>query len=409
MFLTLSNFHPRRRADRRNPFPCGKMSFFASMKKWMIVHLLLGYVFLLSGVIVNILMLCSLVLWPFNKTLYRRINYYLAYSHWCELCALCAWWSNSDCILYVEPEDLKHVGKEHTVCLSNHGYEIDFLMFFILCERLHMLGGSKIYGKDILKFAPILGLEWYSTESIFLKRDWAKDKEIIQNYTKQMAAYPADLVSSLLFCPEGTRFTPEKHKTSLEISRKKGYPELKHLLLPRSKGFYVSMLGMKGKHAFPTVLDMTLAFRKDQPDPTFWDVVNGKQILGHLKIRRISINSVPTDTEEECAEWMRQLFVEKDKCLDYFSEHGCFEGSSVRLPRRLNDLIISLFWVAITCLPLIYYSGKIFWSGTIIQQLVFLSVTVFLSYVVRLLIGITEKSKGSKYGVQTVNNEEKTK
>ena len=51
----------------------------------------------------------------------------------------------------------------------------------------------------------------------------------------------------LLLFPEGTRFTPEKHEASLEVSRKKGYPELKHHLLPRTKGFAYSMQEMKGK------------------------------------------------------------------------------------------------------------------------------------------------------------------
>ena len=49
----------------------------------------------------------------------------------------------------------------------------------------------------------------------------------------------------LLFC-EGTRFTEEKHKISLEIAKKKGLPVMKHHLLPRTKGFVLSMQGVKG-------------------------------------------------------------------------------------------------------------------------------------------------------------------
>lgn len=51
----------------------------------------------------------------------------------------------------------------------------------------------------------------------------------------------------LLLFAEGTRFTEAKHKASMEVARKKGIPELKHHLLPRTKGFVLTMTGVKGK------------------------------------------------------------------------------------------------------------------------------------------------------------------
>ena len=50
----------------------------------------------------------------------------------------------------------------------------------------------------------------------------------------------------LLFC-EGTRFTADKHKTSMAVAKEKGLPLLKHHLLPRTRGFVHSMHGLKGK------------------------------------------------------------------------------------------------------------------------------------------------------------------
>ncbi|XP_053398098.1 uncharacterized protein LOC123553323 [Mercenaria mercenaria] len=52
---------------------------------------------------------------------------------------------------------------------------------------------------------------------------------------------------SLLLFPEGTRWTPEKHAICQKIAKEKGYPEYKHMLLPRTKGFTLSMQLMKGK------------------------------------------------------------------------------------------------------------------------------------------------------------------
>lgn len=44
---------------------------------------------------------------------------------------------------------------------------------------------------------------------------------------------------------EGTRFTEEKHQKSLEFARKNGLPELKHHLLPRTKGFNIILREVK--------------------------------------------------------------------------------------------------------------------------------------------------------------------
>jgi hypothetical protein len=45
----------------------------------------------------------------------------------------------------------------------------------------------------------------------------------------------------LLLYPEGTRYTKEKHDQSMEFAKEKGLKTLKHLLLPRPKGFHESI------------------------------------------------------------------------------------------------------------------------------------------------------------------------
>jgi hypothetical protein len=49
-----------------------------------------------------------------------------------------------------------------------------------------------------------------------------------------------------MFC-EGTRFTEKKHKESMVVAREKGLPELKHHLLPRTKGFSLLAKGAPGR------------------------------------------------------------------------------------------------------------------------------------------------------------------
>ena len=56
--------------------------FPAWFKSLTIVHLLMGYIYLASGFIVSFLLLVGMVIWPFNKNLYRQYAFYLTYAQW---------------------------------------------------------------------------------------------------------------------------------------------------------------------------------------------------------------------------------------------------------------------------------------------------------------------------------------
>lgn len=58
------------------------MGIYHEIKSMFITICFLGYVFIVSGLIVNFLQLCSCVIWPFNKQLYRKVNCYLALAIW---------------------------------------------------------------------------------------------------------------------------------------------------------------------------------------------------------------------------------------------------------------------------------------------------------------------------------------
>lgn len=61
-------------------------------------------------------------------------------------------------------------------------------MILFLCAII--VQNTKIYGKQILKYVPLIGWAWYFTESIFLKREWEHDEKIIQKDLQQATDYP---------------------------------------------------------------------------------------------------------------------------------------------------------------------------------------------------------------------------
>ncbi|XP_052242459.1 1-acyl-sn-glycerol-3-phosphate acyltransferase gamma-like [Dreissena polymorpha] len=249
------------------------MGAWSWFKGLIVVQLLLGYIFLASGFLVSFLMLVGMVIWPFSKTLYRKYTNFLSYALWSQFSFFAHWWSDAHCDLYISPEDQQMLGKEHCVCMVNHTYEIDWLMAWMMAERHGMMGNTKIYGKHMMRYIPIIGWTWYFTESIFLQRNWDEDKKILEKSISELVTYP-DPFWLLLF-PEGTRWTPEKHAICQKIAKEKGYPEYKHMLLPRPKGFALSMELMQGK--IPTVLDITVGFPTDRPEPSLMDAIAGKK------------------------------------------------------------------------------------------------------------------------------------
>jgi lysophosphatidic acid acyltransferase/lysophosphatidylinositol acyltransferase len=368
--------------------------------KFFPFHIILGYVFVVSGLIVCFLMLLTYIfVWPFSQRLYRKIVINLVYTHWCQFTFLGQWWSGSNCTMHIDDESvLQMIGQEHVIVLMNHKYDIDWLMAWILAERLNMLGGTKIYGKSSLKWVPLIGWAWMFTESIFLKRDWDKDKEIISRDLKYIRDYPDGYwVTLLLFC-EGTRFTASKHAASMEVAKKKGLPLLKHHLLPRTKGFVHSVNGLKGK--VPAILDLTVGFMPGSAEPTLLNIIQGKKCMAQMFARRIPLDSVPTDTDEACADWLQQHYREKDEIFENFFQNGEFTmGTKHDIPRRINDLVIWFIWTVVLCVPLFYYATGIFLAGSLMLKLV-ICATVVIGYIgVRLMIAVTEiRTSSSEYG-----------
>lgn len=55
------------------------MGLLQLLKSQFLCHLIICYVFLVSGLIINLLQLCTLPLWLVNKQLARRVNTRLGY------------------------------------------------------------------------------------------------------------------------------------------------------------------------------------------------------------------------------------------------------------------------------------------------------------------------------------------
>ncbi|XP_062384272.1 1-acyl-sn-glycerol-3-phosphate acyltransferase gamma [Sardina pilchardus] len=369
------------------------MGLLAYLKSQFVLQLLIGFVFVVSGLIINFIQLCTCVLWPINKQLYRRINCRLAYSLWSQLVMLLEWWSGTECMLYTDQKTVDMFGKEHVIIILNHNFEIDFLCGWTMCERYGVLGSSKVLAKHELLKVPLIGWTWYFLEIVFCKRKWEEDRDTVFKGLDSLKDYP-EFMWFLLYC-EGTRFTEKKHQLSMQVAESKGLPKLKYHLLPRTKGFTTTLACLKG--TVSAVYDVTLNF-KDKKVPTLLGIINGTKYMADMNIRRYPVDEIPDD-EKECAVWLHKLYQEKDALQEHYAKEGSFPGPTIRPPRRLWSLLNFLFWAFVLLSPLIHLAWGVFISGSPLHILGFMLFLIIASVAVRRLIGVTEvKKTGSSYG-----------
>ncbi|XP_013864619.1 1-acyl-sn-glycerol-3-phosphate acyltransferase delta isoform X2 [Austrofundulus limnaeus] len=335
------------------------MGLLQLLKSQFLCLLIMSYVFLVSGLVVNLLQLCTLPLWLVSKQLARRVNIRLGYCISSQLVAALEWWSGTECTLYTDPKSYVLYGKENAIVVLNHSFEIDFLCGWTFCDRFGVLGSSKVLAKKELAYVPVIGWMWYFLEIVFCKRKWEEDKTTVTQSLQKLHDYP-EKFWFLLFC-EGTRFTSKKHQISMQVAESKGLPKLKHHLLPRTKGFWVTVQNLRGTAA--AVYDSTLNFRNNEA-PTLLGVLSGKKYHADLYVRRIPLESIPED-EAECSAWLHKLYQEKDGFQDHYSQTGRFPGPVISPPRRPWSLINWIFWCCVTLYPLGLLLNQLISSGSV--------------------------------------------
>ncbi|UJR37542.1 hypothetical protein I4U23_030244 [Adineta vaga] len=367
--------------------------FRSTIQSLVPVQIFLCYCFCASGLLLNFTqLLLWIIIWPFNKRLYRRINYYLGTLLWSQLTFLYTWWADSDISVYVDPEDVEYLKHEYALNLVNHRYEIDWLVGMTAAQKLGLLGGSKIVGKRSLSLIPILGWSWFFTESIFLRRVWESDKKILENDIQQLVSgYPDNYFFNFLMACEGTRFTEKKRLESMKYAKEKDLPELKHHILPRTKGFTLILQGAKGK--IPGIYNFMLAFTKDSASPKFRTLLEGRRCKAQLYVKRIPVSQIPYEDEKQCAQWLHELFQEKDRIYDHFLRHDTFDGlgvPKVPLNRSYTDIAVEIFWLIVIGIPSLKWFIQFLlvstWSAKIIFALVILIGYIILQAMINMSV-----------------------
>lgn len=309
-----------------------------------LVMLPVGLLFLLSGLIVNLIQAtCFVVIRPFSKSTYRKVNRVVAELLWIQLIWLVDWWAGLKIRVYADSETFNSMGKEHALVICNHRSDIDWLVGWILAQRSGCLGSALAVMKKSSKYLPVIGWSMWFNEYLFLERSWAKDENTLKSGLQRLKDYPRPFWLALFV--EGTRFTPAKLLAAQEYAASQGLPVPRNCLIPRTKGFVAAVNNMRT--FVPAIYDCTVSVPEGQPSPTMLSILKGQPSVMHVHIKRHLMKDLP-ESDDGVAQWCKDAFVAKDALLDKHLAEGTF-GEELYKPigRPIKSLLVVIFWASL--------------------------------------------------------------
>lgn len=263
---------------------------------------------LLAILLCNLVQAVSFVFLPFAPGFTRRIN---------RECAR-LWFNSLVFCLFALGVKIRETGDdlpagENVFFVANHQAMADIPVVLSVARKRGRTGDTKWFVKDPLKWVPGIGWGLILLDCLFVKRNWAADRESVMGVFARLreSGSPFWVMSFL----EGTRSTPQKIAKSQAYARRQNLTPLRHLLMPRTKGFEATLEGLGGK--VQAVYDCTIAY--DGPPPNLLGLFYRTRKID-VFVRRFPIAAVGPSPQA----WVNQLFVEKDRLLDNFISSGAF-------------------------------------------------------------------------------------
>lgn len=179
--------------------------------------------------------------------------------------------------------------------------------------------------KKELIWVPVLGLAWWALDFPFMRR---YSREYLERHpekrgtdlaiTRRACEKFRGLPVAVMNFVEGTRFRADKHARQRSPYR--------HLLKPRAGGAAFVLNAMDG--AIRTLLDVTIVYTPHRAG--FGDLFSGKVRRVTIRVvqRQVPERFLSGDYQEDAAwrenfqAWVRQLWHEKDQCIETLIARG---------------------------------------------------------------------------------------
>jgi 1-acyl-sn-glycerol-3-phosphate acyltransferase len=251
---------------------------------------------------VNICQMSSLILLPFSRRKFMRANMWIKQTY-CGLVVSGARICGNTLRFSGDP-----ARAENALIFANHQSMIDIILIWTWAEPARTIGWIKWFAKNSLKYIPGLGWGMMFVNTLFVKREWARDAESIKATFAKLRK--GSLPTWLVIFPEGTRMKPAKLAVSQEFARKRSLEVFNHVLNPRGKGIYASLSGLEGHLA--AVYDITIEYAGPIPSLTHFFTRGGYNACIHAV--RFDVAQVP-QRERDLNQWLYDRFKLKNNMM----------------------------------------------------------------------------------------------
>uniref|UniRef100_A0A6C0J6E4 Phospholipid/glycerol acyltransferase domain-containing protein n=1 Tax=viral metagenome TaxID=1070528 RepID=A0A6C0J6E4_9ZZZZ len=248
------------------------------------------------------------------------------------------------------------------IIIANHINTIDFVLNNVIVNYFDKKNFNFIISKKVT-YLPGLGFLLSSSTDIKLNRKLLEDKDNIVNSIKKIRN------GIIILFPEGTRFTPEKHKLAKEYSTKNKLPVFKNTLYPKMKGIHLIINILRENNRLGNLIDLTHYVENNK---TYMKDMLKEEMGNTYSV--INTYNIPKDNSLEDYDyfksWFLQIWQKKDNYIDNIKNYN-YQKLPVKLsPIYLTSVfLIVIFYVFIN----VKTKGKYF-IGTLI-----------LSYIITLI------------------------
>lgn len=273
--------------------------------------LLAGFFLFSSVMVCNVLQMASFIFLPVSRQWVRKINREIANAWW----TVCDIWGDRGCGIEIEITGDALPDDENALLIANHRSVADIPALFRLARQKHRLGDLKWYVKNIIKYVPGIGWGMVFLDCIFLTRDWSLDQASLN---RTFGKFKRENISMwVVSFVEGSRLNAKKLAESQAFATSRGRKPLEHLMIPRTKGFVATVIGLRDH--LDAIYDTTLMY--EDGVPSLWQWARGEVGKVHIHVRRYPVGELPaSDTDLE--EWVLARYQEKDLRLEaFFSDH----------------------------------------------------------------------------------------
>ncbi|KAF2427187.1 acyltransferase-domain-containing protein [Tothia fuscella] len=214
------------------------------------------------------------------------------------------------------------------VMMANHQLYTDWLYLWWVAYTNNMHGYIYIILKESLKNIPIVGWGAQFYNFIFLSRKWETDQKQFKAHLDALNN-PDDPMWLLIF-PEGTNLAKGTKEKSAEWAKKTDVQDMKHQLLPRSRGLQFCLQNLKDTTEW--LYDCTIGYEGIPEGQFGQDIFTMRSSMFegrppksvNMHFRRFRISDIPIDNDKAFDVWLRNRWREKDYLLEHFVKFDRF-------------------------------------------------------------------------------------